>query len=95
MRDKGLTSLRNALDPQKAPERAMVESGITILGGLLLLIPGFLSDILSIPCFWKPTRERLVERVLKRVESLSRRPDSPFKENVIEGEFRREPKNKP
>lgn len=95
IRDKGISTLRNALDPQKAPDRAVIESGVTILGGLLLLIPGFLSDLLSIPCFWEPTRQRLVTSVLKRLETLARRAGSPFKDTYIEGEFRREPTNKP
>lgn len=49
--------------------RNMLEGGIIVLCGLLLLTPGFISDILGFLLILRPLRERLVAYVMNRAES--------------------------
>lgn len=49
--------------------RNMLEGGIIVLCGLLLLTPGFISDILGFLLILRPLRERLVAYVMNKAES--------------------------
>jgi len=49
--------------------RNMLEGGIIVLCGLLLLTPGFISDILGFMLIFRPLRERLVAYIMNKAES--------------------------
>lgn len=60
VRSQGRTVWRdfsNALNAGKMPAREGVNGGFVILGGTLLLLPGFLSDIVGIAMLVPPTRK--------------------------------------
>jgi UPF0716 protein FxsA len=60
MRIQGLGALnriRIALDSGEAPDRELVHGLMILLAGVLLLIPGFLTDILGILLFVPPIRD--------------------------------------
>ncbi|MCC9305949.1 FxsA family protein [Kitasatospora sp. RB6PN24] len=65
----GLRALRNAstaFEQGRLPESGSAETGtsLTVLAGLLLILPGFLSDVLALTLLFPPTRAlwRLVGR---------------------------------
>ena len=60
---------------------ALVDSGRTVLAGLLLIFPGVLSDLLALALLLLPSHRMLPEPAPVRV---------PSGKNVIDGEFRRE-----
>lgn len=71
--------------PEEVPERAPGggRTGLHMLGGILLIIPGFLSDAVGLVLLFPPTRrlvgstlERLAERALRRQQGHPADPGS-------------------
>lgn len=56
-------ALRNALESNRMPARELVDGALILIGGTLLLTPGFLSDALGLFCILPFTRP-LARRVL-------------------------------
>ena len=88
---------RERLARGELPEQEMLEGMLIALGGGLLLLPGFISDIMGLFCLIPFTRRLLVRQLLRRVEAqaqrqrafaddLQLRPGA-SQPNVIEGEF--------
>ncbi len=63
--------LRTTLDAGKLPAREVLNGGFVVIGGVLLITPGFLSDILGFSMLLPPTRKFFVSRaysfIAKRV----------------------------
>ena len=82
--------LRNALKAREKmaagelPAMEMVENLAIVLGGVLMIIPGFISDFIGGFLLIPPVRRRMIKRWLK-VSKVGIRPT-----NVYEAEFRRE-----
>ena len=53
---KALTELRLRAQEHRAPGRALGDAGLVALGGLLMLLPGFLGDLLGLLCLLPGTR---------------------------------------
>lgn len=95
---------RERLARGELPELEMLDGLLVAIGGGLLLLPGFISDLLAIPCLLPFTRHLLLERLRRRAEeqalrqraffddlaarSGQSRPDA-SRPNVIEGEYER------
>jgi UPF0716 protein FxsA len=88
LRDAGvMTALK--LQRQKGnPAAILAEGGARMLAGLLLLIPGFLTDIAAILVLIPATRRLLFGRLAASAQSAgTAQPD--MRPDVIEGDFRR------
>ena len=93
IRTQGMSALirsQQALARGELPTHAVVNSGIAVLGGVLLVIPGFLSDLLALPCLIPPIRSRLAEHLINSRFTVPATQPRPTRDSVIEGEFRRE-----
>jgi UPF0716 protein FxsA len=93
IRTQGMSALirsQQALARGELPAHEVVNSGIAVLGGVLLVIPGFLSDLLALPCLIPPIRGRLAEHLINSRFSVPATQPRPTGDSVIEGEFRRE-----
>ena len=96
-----LFRIRQQLDRGEAPAIEMLEGALLALMGILLLLPGFITDALGFLLLIPPLRKFLVVEFLKRSGTMSGagvtivREDSTshHKIDVIEGEFRREDKD--
>lgn len=87
IRRLGLATLLRARERMAAgepPSQEMLDAALLTLGGILLLIPGFLTDVMALVCLLPPLRRWLAQRLFAR----SGGPASPG--SVIEGEYRRE-----
>ncbi|QRM53642.1 FxsA family protein [Sinorhizobium sp. BG8] len=62
-----LLRLRQAAQEGKLPGREMLDAAMIVVAGLLLLIPGFLTDVLGIALFLPPVRQWVWKRLLKGV----------------------------
>jgi UPF0716 protein FxsA len=90
-------ALRLALDERRMPAREVADGVLVIVGGVLLMTPGFLSDVVGVLCLLPPTRAAirpLLTRAFARrlgVAGLAarpgRRPGSAYRNpTVVEGE---------
>ncbi|WP_369138206.1 FxsA family protein [Modestobacter versicolor] len=53
---KALGELRQRAEEHRAPGRALGDAGLVALGGLLMVLPGFLGDLLGLLCLLPVTR---------------------------------------
>lgn len=89
---------RERLARGEMPEAAMLDGLMLALGGLLLLIPGFISDFMAVVCLLPVTRHLLLRKIRQKAEEQARRQRA-FAEDlaarqsqrpkVIEGEYKR------
>src|SRR3712207_6454378 len=71
---KALGELRQRAEAHLAPGRALGDAGLIALGGLLMVLPGFLGDLLGLLCLLPFTRA--LPRVLIARTVASRLPDA-------------------
>ena len=80
------------------PASTMLEGVALILGGALLLTPGFLTDTIGFLCLIPLTRQTIIAWLIKNMKVTSSGvygagpysgPSTPNDPNVIEGEFRK------
>jgi UPF0716 protein FxsA len=83
---RAIESLRGTVSSKTLPTIAALDNAYLMLAGLLLILPGFVSDIIALLILLPPVRDWLVERTL---DHLSRRVviHRTGGTSVIEGEF--------
>lgn len=97
LRQQGLSTLsrfQQSMMEGKAPAGEMLEGVFLLLGGGLLLIPGFVTDFIGFLCLLPFTRRYLAKWLLRRssltmgpmMGGFSRRQGS-SDEHIIDGEF--------
>jgi len=85
-----LVSLRLALARGEEPGHTLIDAACFALGGFLLTIPGFISDIIALALFLPWTRNYLLRRAARHFDvkvygsSFATRPNAG---GVIDGEF--------
>lgn len=62
-----LTTMQKELAAGKVPDREIAHGALMILGAILLIIPGFVSDIIGILLFIPPVRDVIWRFISKRV----------------------------
>lgn len=75
------------------PAYEMVEGPIILVGGALLLTPGFITDIIGVACLIPQLRRKIAQYVIEHylVQAGAHFQQSNAAENnVLEGEFRKE-----
>jgi UPF0716 protein FxsA len=71
---RALGELRLRAEERRAPGRALGDAGLIALGGLLMVLPGFLGDLLGLLCLLPGTRA--LPRALIARGVASRLPDA-------------------
>jgi len=71
---KALGELRQRAEEHRAPGRALGDAGLVALGGLLMVLPGFIGDLLGLLCLLPGTRA--LPRALIARGLASRLPDA-------------------
>lgn len=101
LRQQGLATwqrLQNNLAQGAVPAFEMIEGPILLVGGALLLTPGFFTDVLGFACLIPVTRQKLAQYIIDKgvlkaaaasTTSGGQQPKSKPSE-VIEGEFKKE-----
>ena len=90
---------RERLARGELPEQEMLEGLLIAVGGGLLLLPGFISDVFGLLCLLPFTRRLLIGNLRQRMIAQAERQRAFFddpqarhgqtRSNVIEGEFQR------
>jgi len=100
VRAQGIATLRRAqatLDRDELPAFELLEGVALLIGGALLLMPGFFTDAVGFLCVWPVSRRALLRALMPRVRIIAgsnvRRPRSPHGATgrIIEGEYTRRP----
>lgn len=88
-----LQRVRASLARGELPARELLDGLFVLISGVLLLIPGFISDLVGLLCLIPAVRRALASSFLARAPRPDDRPPSPRKEHgprVIEGEYWKE-----
>jgi UPF0716 protein FxsA len=56
-----------AMSQHQPPGPAAVDTALGLLGGVLLVIPGFVTDVLAVPLLLPPTRHRVRRQLSRRL----------------------------
>lgn len=99
VRQQGLSTLmtaQNKMQQGQMPEQEMVEGLLLLVAGVLLVTPGFITDIIGFLFCLPFTRPAIAKQLFKRfaVGASSSRQNYAYRqqaqeEDIIEGEFRR------
>lgn len=79
--------LQATIARNETPAYELMEGFLILLGGALLLTPGFLTDAVGLMCLLPTMRQKIIAVVMQHYFTVSPRQD----ENVLEGEFHKEP----
>jgi UPF0716 protein FxsA len=74
-----------ALQKNEVPAVELMEGFVILLGGALLLTPGFITDIVGLCCLFPPLRQHIIGFILERFAV-----PNPDDNNVLEGQFRKD-----
>jgi UPF0716 protein FxsA len=77
------------------PAYEMVEGPLILVGGALLLTPGFITDALGFACLIPATRKKIAQYIIEHYLVIAEASagfgkTKPTENNVLEGEFRKE-----
>jgi UPF0716 protein FxsA len=84
-----LLRVRVMLERGETPALEVLDGAVLLIAGLMLLLPGFLTDALGFLLLIPPLRRLLIRRFV-RVLPAREGPQPDRRPRVIEGEFRRE-----
>ncbi len=90
-------SVRDAIRQGRNPGPVMAKGAIRVLAGVMLILPGFLTDFLGLLLLLPPVQFALftiLARAAARRGSGRRAPVGPASEEVIEGEWTQIPADK-
>lgn len=84
-------ALREALERRRMPAKELADGALILVGGTLLLTPGFLSDVVGFFCvlpFTRPLARRALTRFVARrlVRGPGRTGRRPGPDSVVQGE---------
>lgn len=99
-----LAAMRRTLDSGRDPRPAILRGGFSLVAALLLILPGFLGDLLALALLLPPVQRLVTRRLAARTGGSSRvvmtrtetfaprptRPDAP-RDHVIEAEWEEVP----
>jgi UPF0716 protein FxsA len=95
IREQGLSMVAKAmtsLNEGRLPLAPLLDSQVMVFAGVLLIAPGFLSDVIGLALLIPPLRRLAIRRVLPGFAPGSAPPPEPRKSRgptVIEGDFKR------
>ncbi|MGZ8182455.1 MAG: FxsA family protein [Methylobacter sp.] len=97
LRQQGLATFQRfqaSLAQGEIPAYEMIEGPIILLGGALLLTPGFITDLLGFACLIPQLRRRIAQYIIENhlIQAVSSnfQQTKNAEKNVLEGEFRKE-----
>lgn len=88
LKQQGLATFQRyqaTVQKHEIPAIEVLEGVFILLGGVLLLTPGFITDVAGLCCLLPSLRSQMISYVLKRFSM----PNS-MDDNVLEGEFRKD-----
>jgi UPF0716 protein FxsA len=98
LRQQGFATFRRfqeSLARGEIPAYEMIEGPLILVGGALLLTPGFITDILGLACLIPSTRKKIAQYIIEHHlvvadAAANFGQGKTAQSNVLEGEFRKE-----
>lgn len=84
---------QDSLSRGVVPTQEMLEGVLILIGGALLLTPGFITDMIGFVCLLPHLRSKLVQYVIDHqlIQTIHPfQPSKPGEKDVLEGEFRKD-----
>jgi UPF0716 protein FxsA len=96
LRSQGLSTLmrfRDGMNRGELPAFELLEGVILLVGGALLLTPGFFTDLLGFLCLIPASRRTIVKWLMRRatIHVAEQRNEQASTHRTLEGHFRRVP----
>jgi UPF0716 protein FxsA len=87
--------VRGSMERGEVPAIEMMEGAVLLVCGIMLLLPGFFTDLIGFLGLVPPIRLWLVMAILKKARVIQppshrREPETPPSHRIIDGDFRRE-----
>lgn len=82
-----VTKLQGAMAEGREPGHSLIDGAAIVIAGLLLIVPGFISDVLALVLLLPWTRDFLLRRAARHFETRIYRGGGKPRPTVIEGEF--------
>lgn len=85
-----VTKLQTAMNQGQEPGHTLINAAATVIAGLLLVVPGFVSDFLALILLLPWTRDLLLRRMARHFETRIYRgggAQARTRSTIIEGEF--------
>lgn len=89
LKEQGIATwqrFQETLARQEVPAYELMEGFLILIGGALLLTPGFITDAVGLICLLPSLRKTIISYIMKYYFI----PPNNANENVLEGEFRKE-----
>jgi UPF0716 protein FxsA len=80
--------VRSALAQERSPASPMAHSAMRMIGAMLLLVPGFFTDVMGALLLVPAIRKLVLARVLVQARPAPR-------DDIIDGDYTREPRAEP
>lgn len=90
LQQQGIATLNRVhaeLQQGQVPTEALLEGTVIVIGGALLLTPGFFTDFMGLLCLIPTTRHYFIVWLAQRVQVHTSQPRDHF---TIDGEYRRD-----
>jgi len=87
LKQQGLATwqrFQSAITRHEVPAQELMEGFLILLGGALLLTPGFITDAIGLACLLPSLRQKIIVYAMKYFFTA---PPSAQNANVLEGEF--------
>lgn len=84
-----LARIRQSLDQGRVPAVELIEGGVLLVAGVLLITPGFFTDTAGLLCMIPPLRRRFATHLLKRLARDRSGPGGPGGPGTSQGTGRR------
>ena len=62
-----LSRVQQSLMRGEIPQIQVIEAGVVMFAGILLMIPGFITDVLGLVCVLPPVRRKLAQGILQKM----------------------------
>jgi UPF0716 protein FxsA len=85
-----LMRVRAASHRDEVPALELMDGALILVAGLLLLLPGFLTDAVGFALLMPPLRRSLIARFVRVIPHQAHSGGESEQPRVIEGEYRRE-----
>jgi UPF0716 protein FxsA len=81
-----LLAFRSKIQSGQQPRAEMLDGVLIAVAGVLVVLPGFISDLLAIALLFPPTRKMIRSRVVRRMEAKAQQQRPPGQIFIVDAQ---------